>query len=371
MKTEHLYVHIPFCDSICSYCDFERCGNQALLRKKWLSRILMDIDELDETYMTCYIGGGTPTSLNKNELSLIIDRLDRTCKECVEWTIEANPENLTDEKLEIIKNSHINRISLGVQSFNDVLLKAINRKHTSNDVLSLLRKIKDKGIEHISIDLIYGLPNQTLEIWEEDLLLAASLKEIDHISIYSLTIEPNSKFGRSGVQPCDQDLEADMYEKACEILINNGYEHYEISNFAKPTGRSIHNQAYWKYKDFKGIGCGAYGMEDGVYYHIPFRINQYIDKTLEIEKTILTEKDQAFESIMMGLRMKDGLNIQEYRERFNEKWYNIACKVFQSYEETNHLINDGYCIRCSEKGLVILNTILVDIMDGFDREGEN
>lgn len=368
MKTQHLYVHVPFCDSICAYCDFERCGNHPMLRKKWLERIIEDIQKLDEDYKTCYIGGGTPSCLTADELDSLLHALLPLCKNSVEWTIETNPENLTDEKIRVLQNYPVNRISLGVQSLQDECLKFIHRKHTSKDVFRVLDKIHNANIRHLSVDLIYGLPNQTLDQWIEDLHRIAQHPAIDHISIYSLTIEPHSAFGRKGVSSCDEELEASMYEAACDILKKCGYKHYEVSNFAKQNGESLHNQAYWKFKDFKGLGCGAYGMEKGIYYHIPFKLHQYIDGTLEIEKEILSEKDQAFEAIMMGLRMLQGICLNEYQQRFTEKWYNKARSVIDSYISTNHLeLEEGY-LRCTEKGLEILNTILVDIMEVFENE---
>ena len=255
--SKSMYIHVPFCDSICAYCDFERCKRIPLLSQKWLKRIIKDIEERkDEIIDTLYIGGGTPTSLSCAELDELLTHLDGYHP--IEYTIEANIENLTHEKIMIFIKHGINRISLGVQSLNDDLIKIINRHHTSKDIFKKIDEIYDAGIMNISVDMIYGLPSQTLDIWLEDLNKIASHPKVSHVSIYSLTIEEHSKFGRENVQKVSEELDEEMYFQAIACLESHGFIQYEISNFARNHKESLHNTTYWEYEDFIGLGCGAY-----------------------------------------------------------------------------------------------------------------
>lgn len=361
--SESLYLHVPFCDTICAYCDFERCKSHPLLMEKWAEACIQDLSLCQDHLKTCYIGGGTPSALPCSILEKILKALEPLCQQVEEFSVEVNIENLTLEKCELLKKYHVNRISLGIQSLQENLIQLIERHHTIQDVDECLNRIYTAGIHNISVDLIYGLPTQTLKQWEQDLIWVASHPLISHVSIYSLTIEENSKFGRSHVQPIDSDLEADMYEKAIQILKEHNFEHYEISNFAKKGKESLHNQAYWQYHDFTGVGCGAYGLENHIYYHIPFRLNEYIECSLKREEELKTLEDEMFECIMMGLRMRKGISLNDFKNRFDVDLLDVYAAPIQENIDKNYLqIEKGY-LCCSDKGFSLLNEVLISFMN--------
>ena len=360
--SKSMYVHVPFCDSICAYCDFERCKRIPLLSHKWLKRIKEDIEERkNETIDTLYIGGGTPTSLSCEELDDLLNSLD--CFHPIEYTIEANIENLTHEKLLILIKHGINRISLGVQSLNDDLIRIINRHHTSSEIMSKIDEIYDAGITNISVDMIYGLPTQTLDIWLDDLNKIANNPKVSHVSIYSLTIEEHSKFGRDNVQKVGEELDEEMYFQAITCLESHGFKQYEISNFAKDKKESLHNTTYWEFEDFIGLGCGAYGKENSIYYHHPFRIHEYLDKSLVTHEEKLEKEDEMFECVMMGLRMKKGVSVSSFRKRFNVDVLEYYKSAIEKNMKLNNLIIREDYLKCSDQGFGLLNSILVDFME--------
>ena len=356
-----MYIHVPFCDSICAYCDFERCRKHPVLTKKWLNVIGKEISERkNEEIRTLYIGGGTPTSLSCDELNELLSACDGFHP--VEFTIEANVENLTSDKIETLVKHRVNRISLGVQSLNDQLIKIIERHHTADEVFSKIDEIYDKGIQNISVDMIYGLPEQTLAVWLADLKKMAMNEKISHLSIYSLTIEENSAFGRHHVARADDELDELMYFEGIRILEECGFEHYEISNFCRSKRVSLHNCAYWKYEDFIGIGCGAYGKEDHFYYHFPFQLNDYLNGRLKCERRFLNKDDEMFEAVMMGLRLKKGIELNRFRERFACDLTDVYDQAVQKNLKLGYLeIINGY-LRCTENGFGLLNSILIDFM---------
>lgn len=360
--TKSMYIHVPFCDTICAYCDFERCKKIPILSQKWLERIISDIKERkDESIQTLYIGGGTPSCLSNEELDQLLSACD--CFSPIEFTIEANIENLTKEKIDILVKHHVNRISLGVQSLNDNLIQIIHRHHTSYDIFQKIDEIYDAGITNISVDMIYGLPTQTLEIWLHDLEELAKNPKISHLSIYSLTIEEHSYFGRNGIEKVSEELDEQMYFEAIDCLERHGFIHYEISNFARQNKESLHNTTYWEYEDFIGLGCGAYGKERHVYYHHPFRLNEYLDHTSIPQKEELKKEDEMFEMIMMGLRMKKGISLSHFKELFDEDLCEYYHDVIQKHIQLNSLIIEENYLKCTQRGFGLLNSILIDFMD--------
>lgn len=356
------YVHVPFCEKICAYCDFFRCGYNPFLADQWLDVILKEIEALKLADLsTLYIGGGTPTALNHKQLESLLKQLSSTITPASEVTIEANVSHLTSAKLQLMKKYGINRISLGIQSFQDHLLERVGRTHRKEDILPCIQHIHDHGIHDISIDLIYGLPNQSLEMWKEDLAYALTLP-ITHISLYALTIEEHSRFAREGVEAIDASLDADMYEYACKYLNENGFEQYEISSFAKNKCYSQHNLAYWNYDDFYGIGCGASGKAYHSRYDNTKSFLTYLKKGAEPSVISLSEEDERFEMIMMSLRKKEGLKRSLYQHRFHKDVYEDYQEVIdQNIKKGNLMINDHY-LYATEKGFPILNDILIEFL---------
>lgn len=350
------YVHIPFCDSICYYCDFCRVHSNGEIRKKWLNQITLEIKEKKLDHLdTLYFGGGTPSSLNLDEFK----KLATLFQPAKEWTVECNPDSLDEEKIKLYKEFGVNRISLGVQSFNDDLLKTINRKHTSNDVFRVISLLKKVGFDNISIDLIYGLPHQTLADVQRDIDSFLSLN-LTHLSIYSLQIEENSVFGKQKIKPCDPELEADMYELICKKLDDAGYEHYEISSFCQKGWHSRHNLAYWQDKDFLGIGMGASGREKGIRYDNTRVLQTYLNEgpsPIYIEES---HEERSFDAIMMALRTTFGLDINEWNERYQMDFLKKYQPVLDKYKELL-ILKDSRLVPTLQ-AMEILNTILVDFL---------
>lgn len=360
-----MYVHVPFCDSICAYCDFGRCKMHSSLANQWLSAIERELknrnikDELE----TLYIGGGTPSALSVTQLDELLKLLDAYAKGVKEYTVEANPENLNAEKLAAMKKHGVNRISLGVQSFNDELVKIIERHHNRQRIDQVLDMIHAAGIHNISIDLMYALPKQSLSQLADDLKIAALDKRISHISIYSLTIEEHSKFGRQGLEPCDNELEGSMYELICETLSKYGYMHYEISNFAKPGYESKHNQMYWQYEDYAGIGCGASGKENHIRYDRPFQLLDYLNDQEKCELIHLSKQDEMFECVMMGLRMKKGIKLKHFEELFGCSLMDVFPSAINDNIKRGWLVLEADRLFPSEAGMTFLNDVLLAFMD--------
>ena len=356
------YIHVPFCKQICAYCDFFRCGYNSLLANKWLEVISKEISDLKLTNLkTLYIGGGTPSALSYHQLECLLKLLKPSIDQDCEYTMEANLSHLNNELLKLITNYGVNRLSLGVQSFQNHLLERVGRTHRKEDVLPTLERIHQHGIHNISIDLIYGLPNQTLEMWQADLAYAITLP-ITHISLYALTIEPNSRFAKEGVEAADENLDADMYEYACSFLQANGFEQYEISSFAKKECYSKHNLAYWNYDDFYGIGCGASGKTNNVRYDNTKNFIEYLNDGASPTNIELSKDELKFEMIMMSLRKKEGLNLNLYKERFHSHVYaDFKAAIDQNIEKNNLMMNENY-LYASAKGFELLNDILIDFL---------
>lgn len=363
MGARAFYVHIPFCEHICAYCDFVRCGYHEQLADDYLEALIQEIRLQDlSSVETVYIGGGTPSVLSTAQLSRLLTALKPCLQQAKEITMEANVENLSEEKVELFQSFGGNRFSIGVQSFDDGHLKRMNRLHNKAQIMDCIEMIRKKGIVNISIDLMYSLPFQTMEQWQCDLKEALGLK-VPHISLYSLTIEENSKFNRLGLQPCDNETEGKMYELACTLLAEAGYEHYEVSNFAKHGYASLHNRMYWRYEDFIGVGCGASGKEHHCRYDHPFRLDRYLQSDFGRQVTQLTQKDEMFEHLMMSLRMAEGLDIERFNQCYQVDFLQQHQAMVERYVGKKMLVlEDGY-LKPSELGMCFLNDILVDFMD--------
>lgn len=360
----HLYLHVPFCSSICYYCDFKRNIYNEEVVNAWLKAINNECRNKikEHNLKTIYLGGGTPSCLNYSQLDCLLSILDKYVDGIVEYTIESNIESLDEKKVEIMKRHGINRISLGVQSLNDTLLKDMNRKHTKDDVIKMLDNLHKWGMKNISVDFIYGFENQSLSIWENDLNEIVKNPHVTHLSLYSLTIEENSVFYKQNKRNCSNELEALMYERAISILEENGFIQYEVANFAKLGYESIHNQAYWKYDDFYGIGVGASGKSKNIRYTNDGTISEYINGQHLVEEEVLSKEDMMFENVMMSLRMRKGLNIDTFNERYDVSFLEHYHDAVQKSLKHHDLIIDGNYIKVSNQGMFYLHDILIRFM---------
>ncbi|MCR4632901.1 MAG: radical SAM family heme chaperone HemW [Erysipelotrichaceae bacterium] len=356
-RIKHLYLHVPFCRSICYYCDFAHRIFEQKLADRWLQRVKQEIEqECHDGYETIYIGGGTPTALSSVQLDTLLNIIDPFSSNVIEYTVEVNPESLDEEKIRILMKHKVNRISMGIQSSDDDLLRSLNRKHTFEDVRMKIKMLRENGFENISGDLMYSLPGQDLVLLGKTIDDILSL-DLEHISLYSLTIEENSVFGKRGVEPLDEDMEADMYEYIEKRLTDAGYIHYEVSNYARKGKESKHNLSYWNYEDFLGISIGASSkIGDRRYTNTRSFERYFINFNDKDEDLVLSKEDREFEHLMMSLRTIYGLDIESFNKLYDT---DLLKKYEKGVKNPTVRIENGRLI-C--KDLEILNHVLLDFM---------
>lgn len=369
-----IYLHIPFCKSKCYYCDFYSITNLTLV-KDFIESVIEEIQfrknffkEENDLINTIYFGGGTPSVLRVREIEIIINEIFKNFKinNFLEFTIELNPDDVNKEYVLALKSLGINRISLGLQTFNDNILKVINRRHTSKESIKSLDTIFENGFQNVSADLIYGLPFQTIEDVENDLLLLLKYP-IKHISAYSLTIENNTYIKyliESGklIVP-DEDLVVKQYEKITKTLEKENFIHYEISNFAIDGYYSIHNSNYWKLEKYLGLGPSAHSFDKICRYMNISNLYRYIEKIKNketfFEYELLDNKDKYNEYILTGLRTIWGVSIKKIESDFPEyskSFKNSIKKYLNNYIE---IVNKDI-VRLTEKGMLIGDRIIMD-----------
>lgn len=356
------YVHIPFCQTKCFYCAFVSTCNLKL-ETGYIISLLKDIDTnyKKNELKTLYIGGGTPSILPLKHVEKIINKFN--LQKNAEITFELNPENADKNYLKGLLDLGINRLSIGVQTFNDEILKLINRTHNSQKALDTINLAKSVGFKNISLDFIYGLPTQTIEGFKNDLETAKSL-DIQHISLYGLKIEENSVFGKKPPKNLpDDDSQADMYLSAIETL--KDFSHYEISNFAKNESfQSKHNLTYWSNEQYYGFGCGAHGYEDGIRYANSFDIHKYIENPLlrDFGHTE-TEKEKLEEEIFLGFRIEKGLDTSKINQKFNINFDKKYAQPLEKYISTGHILKTDCGYKLSNAGFLISTVILADFLE--------
>ncbi|MED3548926.1 radical SAM family heme chaperone HemW [Cytobacillus praedii] len=327
------YIHIPFCEHICHYCDFNKVFLKGQPVDEYLDSLAEEIKmTLNETPTelldTIFIGGGTPTALNEQQLEKLcqIIKTYLPYSNETEFTFEANPGDLSEEKLRTLYQAGVNRISFGVQTFNEELLKRIGRAHRAKDVFQSIDLAKKTGFENISIDLIYSLPGQTLADFKETLATAFSL-DIQHYSGYSLIIEPKTVFynlmRKGKLLSPGEDVEAEMFEVLMEEMEKRGFKQYEISNFSKPGYESKHNLTYWNNEWYYGFGAGAHSYVNGsrISNHGPLKkyMNSVNERRLPIlDRHKVTKVEQMEEEMFLGLRKTAGVSITRFIEKFEE-----------------------------------------------------
>ncbi|WP_300358078.1 radical SAM family heme chaperone HemW [Fusobacterium sp.] len=324
-----IYIHIPFCVKKCDYCDFLSFKSTKEERKKYVDFILKEIELYPKyNYNTVYFGGGTPSLLEPSDVKRILSKLN--INENAEVTLEANPKTVDYEKLKGFKEAGINRLSMGIQSFNEKFLKKLGRLHSSHEGEEAYFTARKAGFNNISLDLMFSLPEQTLDEVREDLEKMVSLNP-EHFSIYSLIWEPDTKFfeklEKGEYKETDNDLEASMYEMIIDYSTKMGYEHYEISNFCKKGKEAQHNSKYWRNEEYVGIGIGASGYIDGIRYKNKMKFTDYYDSILIGKKPVL-EVEEVNEEMkeeyrhILGLRLlQEGIipsSTEKYLEIYKE-----------------------------------------------------
>lgn len=351
-----VYIHIPFCSNICSYCDFPKI----YYHKKWINDYLdalnkeIELRYKGELIETIYIGGGTPSSLDIKELEKLFSIIKKIQSNNLEFTIECNLENLSKEKIDLFKKNNINRISIGIESFDENNLKFLNRKLNN---LELIEYIKEIGITNINIDLIYALPTESKETLINDIDKILQL-DVPHISTYSLIIEPHTMIYNKKIQNIDDFLDLEMYNIICSKLKN--YNHYEISNFSKIGYEAKHNLTYWNNENYYGFGMGASGYIDNIRYTNTKSINEYIKGNYTLEEEKLNLKETMENEMILGLRKLEGVNILKFKEKYN-KTIKEVFKIDKLLEEGKLLIENDY-IKINPKYLYVSNEILINFI---------
>ena len=366
-KPTSAYVHIPFCTQICYYCDFSKVFIKNQPVDSYLEHLLEEFRSYDiQKLRTLYIGGGTPTALSAPQLEVLLDGLTKNLDLSVleELTIEANPGDLDADKIAVLKHSPVNRVSLGVQTFDDKMLKKIGRSHLEKDIYENIDRLKLAGFDNISIDLIYALPGQTMDQVKENVAKAISL-DIPHMSLYSLILENHTVFMnrmRRGKLPLPkEELEAEMFEYIIAELERAGFEHYEISNFSKPEFESRHNLMYWDNAEYYGIGAGASGYVDGIRYknHGPIRhyLNAVETGDARITEEHLTQKEQMEEEMFLGLRKKSGVSMARFEEKFGRSFDGLYGEIIRDLVQQGLMQIDGDRVRMTKRGLFLGDTV--------------
>ena len=366
-KPTSAYVHIPFCTQICYYCDFSKVFIKNQPVDSYLEHLLEEFQSYDiQKLSTLYIGGGTPTALSASQLEVLLKGLTKNLDLSVleELTIEANPGDLDADKIAVLKNSAVNRVSLGVQTFDDKMLKKIGRSHLEKDIYENIDRLKLAGFDNISIDLIYALPGQTMEQVKENVAKAIGL-DIPHMSLYSLILENHTVFMnrmRRGKLPLPkEELEAEMFEYIIAELERAGFEHYEISNFSKPSFESRHNLMYWDNAEYYGIGAGASGYVNGVRYKNHGPIRHYLSAVEEgnarITEEHLSQKEQMEEEMFLGLRKKSGVSMARFEEKFGRSFDGLYGEIVKDLVQQGLMQIDGDRVRMTKRGLFLGDTV--------------
>lgn len=355
-----LYVHIPFCEHICSYCDFCKMFYDSKISSKYLSVLLKEFDDLkiNNKLKTIYIGGGTPSALSLIELDLLLSNLNKYLDEEYEFTIEVNPETINEDKIKLFSKYGINRVSIGVQSFDDSILSFLGRKHNYEDVKKCVCLLNKYDITNYSFDFIYGIRNQSIYSISKDIDLCLELNP-KHLSFYSLILEDNTLLSVRNYEEIDQDIVREHYDYIYSKLKENKYNRYEVSNFSLKGYESKHNLVYWNNEEYYAIGVGASSYVDGVRYTSSKNITNYV-KGIINKDSFEVDKDKEY--IMLGLRLEKGINLIEYKSIFNKDFLIEYSGIIDKYISDGLLILEDNYLKVSYEGMMILDSILVDLM---------
>lgn len=361
--TTSAYIHIPFCKSICSYCDF--C--KMLYVNNWVNDYLKALyKEIKDSYQgeklkTIYIGGGTPSSLKPNQLEVLFKIIELLNKDddC-EFTFECNIDDINVQLLNILYKNKVNRLSIGIESFDKENLKYLNRTTDFKDALNKIEMCRKYKFDNINIDLMYAIPNESLKTLKKDLGLILKLKP-DHISTYSLIVEYHTKVGIENPPSFDENIELSMYEHIEDTLEAKGYTHYEVSNFAKKGKESNHNLTYWNNEEYYGFGLGASGFVDNVRYDNTRNLKKYLNKEYRANAEILVDKTNMDNEIMLGLRKLEGINIEHFQEKFGKDIFEIY-PVIKDLIKSKELKLKKNMLFINEEDIYVMNEILIKIV---------
>ena len=358
-----IYIHIPFCVRKCHYCAFNSKSGGESERSAYVDALIREIKRRGKSARveTIYIGGGTPTTLELNQLEKIICAVAVAFNvdTCAEVTIEANPGTVDAEYLRGLKALGVNRLSLGVQSFNDELLKTLGRVHDSKTAIETVDRATNI-FGNVSVDLMYGLPNQTLEDVRRDLERVIG-SDVEHVSIYGLEVEEGTRFFDMGVTT-DENLCADMYDLITTTLPAQGYRRYEISNFAKAGFESRHNIGYWTGKHYVGMGAGAHSYNGKLRTSNVRDVAAYMAGAAPLLEEVVTRREAMEEFCFLGLRMTDGISAQAFEKIFSANIFDVFGTIIDKNIRHGLLEVDGDRIRLTARGLALGNEVFADFL---------
>lgn len=363
-----LYIHIPFCVRKCLYCDFPSFSGMESIFDDYVRMLCREIDETYSDYRgmevkSIFVGGGTPSVLPPALLGRISDkifsRFDVDSK--AEITIETNPGTLDAKKLAEMKSMYFNRLSMGLQAWQDRLLKKLGRIHTADEFETNFLQARDAGFKNINVDLMFALPAQSLDDWQETLEKVMKLRP-EHISAYSLIIEEGTPFfdmfDRGELKETDEETDRKMYYLAKEMLSDKSYKQYEISNFAKEGFECYHNKVYWRTEEYQGFGLGAHSYADGVRFHNTYDMKEYLrGEGLRLDKEFLSLQEKQEEFMFMGLRMNEGVSEAEFLRRFGESMDSVYGDEIKELISEELLVKKDGRLSLTDRGVDISNSV--------------
>lgn len=374
MSVKALYIHIPFCDHICIYCDFYKMIAKEKEINKYINYLIKEL-EMKKQYFsdleTIYIGGGTPSRVNLDDLQRLFDKLNELIylNNIKEFTFECNPKDINLDLISLFKKYNVNRISLGAQTFNNKKLQTLRRNHTDKDIIKAIKLLQDNNIDNINCDIIYGLSTDTVTLIKKDLEKLLEL-HIPHISCYTLIVEEktilNHMIKEFNYKPLSDDEEALIYDYITTYLEKSDYSHYEISNYALSGKESKHNYTYWMNENYIACGAGASYYIDNVRYTNINNLNKYYqgideNKLIYLEEEKVSYEDNIFNEIMLKLRTIKGIDINEFEKKFNKSIFEF--KNLEKNINNGNLILENNILRINPQRFYISNSIIVDLLD--------
>ncbi|MDQ0351075.1 oxygen-independent coproporphyrinogen-3 oxidase [Alkalibacillus filiformis] len=380
MSVQAVYIHIPFCHEICHYCDFAKMYYHEGIADSYLNslneEISMYIKDEPVSVRTIYIGGGTPTSLNENQLEKLFQTISNyfNIEKVEEFTIEANPGEFHEGHVKLMAQYGINRVSLGVQVLDNDYLKEMNRIHTVDDVERSVQLLQQYGLTNISMDFIYALPSQTLEHFETTLKKALSF-DLPHYSSYALQIEPKTvfymRYQKGKLSKPKEEVEAQMFHSLVNLMEEQGLQHYEVSNFSKPGYESKHNLTYWDNVPYYAFGAGAHGYLNGERYVNLRPVNHYEDRIKQglkpvLHSEIVTLKEQVEEEMFLGLRRKSGVSDHHFKERYRFSFFDLYQEEIDYLVNKEWIVQRGDTISMTHDGMLFGNDVFASFLINDD-----
>ena len=360
-KPDSLYIHIPFCSHICPYCDFAK----VFYRPDWADAYLETLEEEAKSrhcglFSTVYIGGGTPTSLNYEQLDRLLCFARSHLKDGGEFSIEANPDALDEKKVSLLARHDVNRVSIGAQSSSKKSLATLGRSHDFEAVLSAITLLRNAGITNINVDWMYGFPGQTMEDLQEDIEAFSSLG-VPHLSAYSLILEEGTAYHAHGVEPLSDDLQQDYFDAIIKALTEKGYQRYEVSNFSLPGYRCRHNLTYWKDLPYVGLGLSAAGFLDNIRYKNTKSLDKYLKGEYIGDIEDLDEASLLEDYFLTNLRLLEGFELSEFEQRFGFSFLSHYEEKAADLIKRGLLVIEDGRVHASSRGIDLLDVILLTL----------